>query len=45
MLSNLIDIWKSYSNLRYDFLKNNIIKLFIYKKCLDVSCKQFKELK
>ncbi len=36
MNKNIVDIWKSYSNLREELLDKNIVRLDICKKCLEI---------
>lgn len=36
METNIVDIWKSYANLREELLEKNIARLDICKKCLEI---------
>lgn len=36
MENNIVDIWKSYANLREELLDRNIVRLDICKKCLEI---------
>lgn len=36
MKTNIVDIWKSYANLREELLEKNIARLDICKKCLEI---------
>lgn len=36
METNIVDIWKSYANLRQELLEKNIARLDICKKCLEI---------